>query len=651
MPAIQNVYRRGAVYWFRVNLLLKSGICVGIRVSLGTSNAREARRIGAIARAASGGAVQMLNAQVSESGYVPDKALTALGKRFYEDMLGHLRVKHAQVPCEMAPRINRGMLDMITLVSAVGKPCAMTDDLTDFYREEAGFCEERITDLTETLTHYDGGATAPADDVVAHYCRSVGLDPTSANIRDMRFQLLPFLQDALGEAQARLETTGTMRPLAQQGMPAGPVATAAYQPAHTQQAPAPAKTLPISVAAQKFTTFRGERGTLHADSIGQVLKAVDLFVFANGDLDVTEIQQHHLGKLLELFVKLPKTYGRTRAEIAGGLEASLVRAASLDPERVGLSSETINKHLTWLKQVITYCRSSLGVRPAEAIEFTDCRQSTKGRAKNKKRLSWKDDELALMFRQPNWTGCAGLFNRLEPGSHIWHDAWYFGPIGLALHGMRSDEFLGLSLAEVHEDAPIPYISLQTTKFRRLKNEPSIRDLPISTELIRLGFLDYVRELRRLGKDLVFPEMQSPARTMGFDSVFYRVVFDKLRAHCFPEGTDWYRRNGGLKEKDVHSLRGSTANLMLGKVETAVREDVLGHRGTSETRETYDEAAELVFKLEAISTLSFLTAHLEPKPLNLRPTEWLSYGQPAGRSANSREAVPKRLLKARRSPEK
>ena len=166
-----------------------------------------------------------------------------------------------------------------------------------------------------------------------------------------------------------------------------------------------------------------------------------------------------------------------------------------------------------------------------------------------------------MLEAPPWFGCAGLFDRLTPGEHIWHDAWYFIPPGLALHGCRSDELAGLAMDEVFLDAPIPYFMLRDNDFRTIKTRSSFRILPIASEFIRLGFIDYVREMKRLGHKLVFPEMWSPQNKSGFDSTFYKTIFSKLRLHAFPQGTEWFQQIGGIKEKDVHSLRGSTANTL------------------------------------------------------------------------------------------
>lgn len=88
MTRIQNVYRRGAVYWFRANLRLFPARSIDIRVSLRTTSARDARHLGAVARAASGGVQTMLNHQLATSGALSDSAITAIGRKAYDEFLG-----------------------------------------------------------------------------------------------------------------------------------------------------------------------------------------------------------------------------------------------------------------------------------------------------------------------------------------------------------------------------------------------------------------------------------------------------------------------------------------------------------------------------------------------------------------------------------
>lgn len=192
---------------------------------------------------------------------------------------------------------------------------------------------------------------------------------------------------------------------------------------------------------------------------------------------------------------------------------------------------------------------------------------------------------------------------------------------LPLYGGRSSELAGLGLAEVFEQDPIAYFLIQYTEDRSLKNIQSIRRLPIHPELIRLGFIDYVKAMRAAGSTMLFPEMQSPNSTT-FAGTFYKSVFRPLRDWAFPEGTSWRHRVGGAwKDKDVHSFRGLATTTMKGRVPSEVRCDIFGHEGETETARTYDEEAELSLKLDALKLLTPLTAHIPATlPIRLRPPE-------------------------------
>ena len=112
------------------------------------------------------------------------------------------------------------------------------------------------------------------------------------------------------------------------------------------------------------------------------------------------------------------------------------------------------------------------------------------------------------------------------------------------------------LADIFEDAPIPYVHFRDNAYRQLKNDQSDRKVPISPALIRLGFLDHVRAMRELGHELLFPEFYNPKASMSFDHIFYDKVFEPLRKFHFPNGTSQKR---GRKDVDVHSIRTRVAS--------------------------------------------------------------------------------------------
>lgn len=232
----------------------------------------------------------------------------------------------------------------------------------------------------------------------------------------------------------------------------------------------------------------------------------------------------------------------------------------------------------------------------------------------------------MLLSAPVWTGAAGIDDRLTPGTEIIHDAWYWLPLMLPLYGGRSSELAGLALAEVHEGDPIPYFLIDYTEDRPLKTIQSIRKLPIHPELIRLGFTDYMTQMRAAGCTMLFPEMKS-VEAVSFAGTFYKSIFEKLRNWGFPNGTPWRNRAGGAwKDKDVHSYRGLATSMLKGRGPDSLRCDIFGHEGETETARTYDEEAELDLKLNALRLLTPLTKHIEPSfAIQIRTADRLRHG--------------------------
>lgn len=366
-----------------------------------------------------------------------------------------------------------------------------------------------------------------------------------------------------------------------------------------------------------------------------------LFIAANGDLLLSQINQKNCKAMTDLFPKLPSRYGHTKEDIEGGIEAALERGTRLkilwdeDPIKaeteclptLGLSKVTHNKHLTWLSAIFSFAEEEGLVSPK--IDFKNLRESTKkGKKKSRKRRAWSKIDLQTLLSGTIWTGCSGLWQRFNDGNEIYHDGTYFAPLLIGTSGTRSEETTGLMLADIFENAPIPHYYLRENPYRRLKNEQSERRIPISPKLIDLGFLEYVGQMRSLGHALLFPEFFNPKESMSFDHIFYDKVFQPLRDFHFPDGTS---RKSGRKDVDVHSIRTFTATFLRDrKFEPGLRQYLLGHVPDGETAASYEEEPDLSLVLPLVAALDEVINHLERKPINLRPPEWQKFGAPRGR---------------------
>lgn len=327
--------------------------------------------------------------------------------------------------------------------------------------------------------------------------------------------------DGAGPAAAfpeEQETAPAAEEIDAKGVEAAGPATSSEPPAPPPRSDEP-KLLLIDAAEACIGAFTAEGGWGETTA-PQVRTATMLFDYAcGGRAYVEDVAQAHVLAFTNLCRALPGRWGRTRAEQERGLVASLERAATMPAEDVGISQATINKHITWIEQVLRFAESDRGGghRPAQVVTFAEARRGLGKKARQQRRrdrerrANWTVQEIAKLLSAPVWSGSASLDDRLRPGPEIFHDAWYWLPLMLPLYGGRSSELAGLPLSDVHEGELIPYFQVDYTDDRALKNVQSIRKLPIHPELIRLGFIDYVRQIRSAGHKFLFPECTRPAR--------------------------------------------------------------------------------------------------------------------------------------------
>jgi len=665
-----NLARRGHLFWWRRKIIL-FGVTIPIDLPLKTANFYQARAIAECL----GGALEGLRVAYGQRGSTVD-AITL--KRIFQDAMRWQldRILQSQIgsiePVASHRQTNRIYAEFWRHRASNGPDAAWPHDEQQRLIR-SGWSVADVELLLEEVDRHSGRLVALRQ--LQTYAERFGfeLSPTNlARVQQVVFSARAAACDAANDELGRkpgdhsrwaAEALSASDPLAFEIAPPSPVPSAARPEAATpgaESASPVASTYPRSnhdgipgkllVAAMEecIAKFVGE-DAWSRDSVEQVRTAIRLFDFACGEnVTIERITKDHVKKFEELCGALPNRWGRTAEEQAGGLRASLARAEKMDPSKRGMSQATKNKHLTWISSVLTFAATDRGGNhvPVEiaAVEkaIREVRRGigTKGGGKSDRkrardlRASWTEAEIARLFSAPIWHGCKSLDRRFEQGNHVFHDAWYWLPLMMALYGGRSSELVGLGLADTHEREAIPYFQIDYTDLRPLKNVQSVRKLPFHPELIRLGFMDYVSAIRQSGHKVLFPEMHSSGRR-SFASTLYKSVFMEWRGWAFPEGTDWrHQVRGAMKDKDVHSFRGAAASLMKGKVQDSARFDILGHEGGNETTKSYDNEAPLDEKLKALQWLAPLTSHIPKNTLKLRPEDRQKFGSVRGRKPRS-----------------
>ncbi|MBA2933080.1 hypothetical protein HZF05_03110 [Sphingomonas sp. CGMCC 1.13654] len=668
-----SIYRRGAIYWWRRNSPLRRPTFppITIRLSLQTASVAEAK-----ARAA---ALElswdMVEATVGTT-LRPDLTLEDLRRIYhlaFNTELGRIIVRQAATPMleQEHAEANRTYAHLFTKLAWCAEPPHPDADTVQALMDE-GFSAEDAQKLHDVIGRHRVFLPITPNQISA-YLVEAGVYANDMNRKAVGRIVASAYRNACLESSERLGRplpAGTVRPL-----PGNLMGLLGIDPPHHDAVVGPASgspTLPPIVSesigsGQPHAMADGESTTMMAEMaiaarikariwdkerVRDVDAAVKLFVAANGDIAFASWEQRHLAATVALFSRLPVRYGFARKDPGTGekgqesVQEALMRGDTLleqwdeDPiaaeeaglPRVGLGHITRKKHLTWLGALVTFA-TEVGLACPAPLNFAILRRGKESKRgdggmvkKNAALVAWDASDLRHLLTAPIWTGCAGLWRRFEPGEIVFHDAWYWAPLIIVLHGCRSDEGCGLKLDDVFDQAPVPYFHFRPNAFRRLKTAASVRRVPINARLIELGFLDYVRAMRLLGHRALFPELHS--EKMGFDHNFYDKIFEPLRACMFPSGTS---RKKDRKDVDVRSIRSRCiSHLRDIKAPKELRQAIVGHEVGDVHSDTYEEDPDPALLKPWVDRLSELLPEMQVFPLNLRPREWQRFGAPRGR---------------------
>ncbi len=339
-----------------------------------------------------------------------------------------------------------------------------------------------------------------------------------------------------------------------------------------------------------------------------------------------QIEQYHIGLLRQHFNEIPINWGRSsRMRImsapelrAKGHELRKAAEAAGTKAEVGLAAGTIRKHFGNLQHFLKHLKGHgfeiedwtfEGLRPRKPKAGEIRRQQYKP----------KPEDIAPIFSSPVYVGSHGHLRgkRLVPGKHVFHDSLYYLPILFTYLGPRRKEFAGLAVDDIAKDDEGYVIILRTNGIRRLKNVQSQRLLPMPGEMVRLGFIDYLQAIKKLGYGGLFPDLFSDKTENDPGNRFYDTFIPVMRGALGEK----------MWERSIHALRhGMADTLKQAGVSPEVIDDISGRLSEgSETNTRYTNPAGLPLMRSALKHYPIITSIIEPKPLQLLP--WIENKEP------------------------
>jgi integrase len=346
--------------------------------------------------------------------------------------------------------------------------------------------------------------------------------------------------------------------------PPDPMSRATIPEAHRAAAPL------LSTITESFIADQIASGAWERQTAAQSRATFRLLIDVCGDRTLRDYTRQDAGRLKEQLQRLPSDYGK--ASVYRGLSVAQIidrfdgQAAAIRTALI--TAKTIKRHFSALSALWTAAEAKGEVETNIFVGF----RFGAGKRAVEDRDCWETPELAALFASPVWTGCASEIHRAEPGPLVLRDEKFWLPLIAVFSGMRQEEICQLSLADVRQAEGIWFFDLNTRDGRMLKNATAVRRVPVHNELVRLGLLDRVTQLRGRGETRLFPQLE-------------RGGADGRLGHAFSKWFTRYRRDIGLdRDKLVfHSLRHTATTLMSeADVQAAIIDRVTGHTTPGET---------------------------------------------------------------------
>lgn len=239
-----------------------------------------------------------------------------------------------------------------------------------------------------------------------------------------------------------------------------------------------------------------------------------------------------------------------------------------------LAVATINERITKIRSIYKIAVGKHVLVSNPAANTLGFKESSVEK-RRKRRLSFDTSDVQLIFQSPVFTQ-----HRRSKGQS--GEAVYWIPLIMFYSGMRPEEAAGLAISDLRRDDVLGWYfaivdrpssedeemfgdGVPESHRRTLKNGNSVRFVPIAQQLIDLGLLRYVEELKGQGKAVLFPDLIKDwhGKLSGSFSKFF----------------SRYKRVVGIEDprKVLYSFRHTMKDLMeSAKIPSKYLQRILGH---------------------------------------------------------------------------
>ena len=219
---------------------------------------------------------------------------------------------------------------------------------------------------------------------------------------------------------------------------------------------------------------------------------VDEFIEIVGDIDFSTVTKKEVSYYIDVQTKLPpsrkKSVKYRNLSIREILDLKLKQKECQTPQN-------INKRLTKLNVFANW-----GIRQGLIVFNPYSNMKFKVKKIPNKRQPFTADELRKILKPETYLGWTVNFkHRFRPDRATNQIPYYWCFLLGIFSGMRTNEMCQILLSQVKKEKGIWFMFVEDSEDTKVKTESSIRKIPVHPQLIELGFVEYVANLKRRKK--------------------------------------------------------------------------------------------------------------------------------------------------------
>lgn len=311
---------------------------------------------------------------------------------------------------------------------------------------------------------------------------------------------------------------------------------------------------------------------ISSDTLNQARRDIGTFVdYVGSNCPVSRMDKKAVREWKALLMRYPVKASETKA-FSGMKIAQIVKYN----EKVGkpvLTPRTVNRYLSNLGAFCNWLvnHGYIDQNPTDGMSLS--------KEKKISTLPFTTEQLNTLFKSPLFVGCKSATewrNISKTGSIKIRDHRFWVPLIMLYSGARNAEVAQLNIDDVRQEHGhwIMHITEEGDGEKSVKTRGSMRVVPIHSELIKFGFLNYHAELKQSGQSRLFPLAGRNSRGQmmaDFSREFSRYlehigmkIGRGLSLYSFRHGVADALRRAGYLDEQFGFILGHTSGTMTGR---------------------------------------------------------------------------------------